>query len=189
MRLAHLVALCLVALGCGCTTTSDVLDLPLAETIGASNAQCHFDLDKLASLDKRFDKDSGIFKCDAAVCGEPVTAFFQMATLTQDQQELLAADKVQGYAELSSEVSSTFILPGDGTPQSYAMGAPVLLASEGVTAMEQTVVSKNHSLPGPRSGHVIILADRGQSSVIIALAQSQTAATKLARQLRKAWRP
>lgn len=189
MRMAHLVALGLMALCGGCAATEAVLDVPLAGTIGAKDAEGHFDLNKLAGIDMRFDGETGIFKCPKPVCSEPVAAFFQMATLTQDQQELLAADKARGYADLSNEVSNTFILPGDGTPQSYIKSAPVLAASAGVTTMEQTVASTKPTHPGPRAGHVIILADRGQSSVIIALAQSQEAATKLARQLRQAWRP
>ena len=188
MRMAHLVALCLLALVCGCTSTDAVLDVPLAETIGASDARGHFNVEALAGIETRFDGDTGIFKCVKPVCTEPVTAFFQMATLTQDQQELLAADKAKGYADLSNEVSNTFILPGDGTPQSFVKSAPVLMASAGITGMEQTIAG-HASHPGPRSGHVIIMADRGQSSVIIALAQSQAAATKFARRLRDAWRP
>lgn len=188
MRMAHLLALCLLSLACGCTSTDAVLDVPLAETMGASDARAHFNMDELAGIETRFDGETGIFKCVQPVCTEPVTAFFQMATLTQDQQELLAADKEKGYADLSNEVSSTFLLPGDGTPQSHVKSTPVLMASAGVTAMEQTV-SSDAKHPGPQAGHVIILADRGQSSVIVALAQSQAAATRLARRLRNAWQP
>ncbi len=189
MRLAHLVAICLLAAGGGCTSTTDILNVPVAETIGAKDAQGHFDASKLAGIEMRFIGETGVFQCPATICGEKVAAFFQMATLTQEQQELLAADKAKGYADLSREVSQTFILPGDGTPQSNVMSAPVLMASAGVTAMEQTVVSTDPAVAGPRTGHIIILADRGQSSVIITLAQSQAAATRLARQLRSAWRP
>jgi hypothetical protein len=189
MRMAHLAAIGLLAAAGGCTTTSDVLNVPVAETIGAKDAQGHFNVKKLAGVDMRFDGETGIFQCPAEVCGEKVAGLFQMATLTQDQQETLAVDKAKGYADLSNEVSSTFILPGDGTPQSYVKSKPILASSAGVTAMEQTVASRDPSIPGPQSGHVIILADRGQSSIIIALAQSQAAATKFARQLRAAWRP
>jgi uncharacterized protein (DUF2147 family) len=189
MRMARLAAVSLFALAGGCTTANDVLNVPVAETIGAKDAQAHFNARKLAGVEMRFDGDTGIFQCPAKVCGEKVAAFFQMATLTQEQQETLAVDKAKGYADLSNEVSSTFILPGDGTPQSYAKSAPILASSGGVTAMEQTVVSRDPSIPGPQTGHVIILADRGQSSIIIALAQSQEAATAFARKLRAAWRP
>ena len=189
MRRAHLAAMGLLAAAGGCTTASDVLNVPVAETIGAKDAKGHFNASKLVGIEMRFNGETALFQCPAKICGEKVAAFFQMATLTQEQQETLAADKAKGYAELSNEVSSTFILPGDGTPQSYIKSAPVLASSAGVTGMEQTVASRDPATPGPQSGHVIILADRGQSSIIIALAQSQSAATRFARQLRAAWRP
>jgi hypothetical protein len=189
MRLLCLLMPIMFAVTTGCTTARDVLAVNVAETVAAEDAEGHFNKSKLKGIDARFSGQTAVFYCRPPKCPRPVNGFFQMATLSQEEQELLAADKARGYANLAEEVSRTFILPGDGTPQSSVRSKPVLASYSGVTSLEQTVVSAIETANEPSAAQVIILADRGQSSVIITLAASREDAIEVARILKSAWRP